>query len=255
MFHRILPDNDSARIKGEVLENILSRRRTSSMTLKGMTNEYYKNCPNEYKFSKSTIHNFIRNRLGYTFRKTPVKNNAYFNNNTKISKLVFLKKYIQAIKNDYMTIFYDECLFTLNNSNFRAWRKDGQNFEYTGAERREKSMLLLACTKNDIVYYQFTETYIDSDEHMKALSALMRRVKSLEQSDNGIMKGKYLLFCDNATCHVSKATRRFCKFKNLKVITSPPYHSTYNAAELVFRHLKNKVYKRNFTNMYICFYN
>ena len=109
-------------------------------------------------------------------------------------------------------------------------------------------MLVLFCSKERIEYYEFVEENICSTVYIE----VMRRFLS---KFNRERLEKSVLYIDNARPHISEDTKKFCIDKGIRCITGPPYSSEKNMAEYVFRDLKNMIYKSNYINLYIYFYN
>ncbi len=103
-------------------------------------------------------------------------------------------------------------------------------------------MLSLACTKDKIVHFDFFEENIDSDAHIKMMKKLISKI------DSDQLNSTYI-YIDNAPSHISYMSRDWCRASEVRFITSPTYHSEFNMAELIFRHIKNITYKHNFVNM------
>lgn len=156
---------------------------------------------------------------------------------------------MSLISNNEEIVFYDECLCMLRNNNFKAWRTEEMNNIYFGERAKIKTMLVLACSKNRIVYYKFKDKYVDSEVHIQIFSEIKEKLDKLNANKGIFNRTKFTVFLDNASCHTSYISRDFCITNQIKCITSPPYHSHYNLAELVFRHLKNMIYKKNFFEM------
>ena len=156
---------------------------------------------------------------------------------------MFLKRITWLLDNNVEIIYYDESLFRLNNEYYRSWESKLIEMPNEGQIDRDKSMLVLACSKDQIVYYDFHEDYIDSELHIKIIKRILKKLSTNEKDIPINDRKPKVLFLDNASSHVSKEAVEFYDEVGLSIITPPPYHSYYNMAEFVFRILKNAIYK------------
>ena len=71
-------------------------------------------------------------------------------------------------------------------------------------------------------------------------------IKDLKEEEE---RKKIIIIYDNTTYHISKDVIEFFKNKKLKGLTNCPYRSYFNMIELVFRYVKNIIYKNVYNNM------
>ena len=58
-----------------------------------------------------------------------------------------------------------------------------------------------------------------------------------------------IIIMDNVTFHISNEVIQFFKNQKLKGLTICPYRSSFNMSELVFRYVKNIIYKNVYNKM------
>ena len=90
------------------MEKRRKQENISLLKIKQILDEKYK-----IKISKSTIHRILRNKLGYKYRKTCVKNFVLENRKYKLISFLFIKIIIRALKQNLNLIFIDESNFLL----------------------------------------------------------------------------------------------------------------------------------------------
>jgi hypothetical protein len=137
-YHNPLPINHPARIRGETVRDIIMDNKYGHISLMKIVQKYKQKHPDEHGFSKKAINKFINNDLGMIYRKTNIKDIAYYANYNQIAKCMFFKKVIEALKDNHTLVFYDECLFQLANSNFKSWKGKNNEKIYKGIQNRHK---------------------------------------------------------------------------------------------------------------------
>lgn len=199
---------------------------------------------NKYKelfnqdISIMTISRVLRFHLGMHYRKTIIKNPKLQKDKYILMSYGFIIGIIRAIESKLNIIFIDECGFQLENSNLKMWRKNGEEI-LGGPENNLKKRinLILAINKKEILlaHYYKNET-VTSKEFLAFLKDLRNTISKKEMD-------RSILILDNATYHCSKDIKKYAKDEKIRILFNVPYKSTFNAIELCFHLIKNKIYK------------
>lgn len=205
---------------------------------------------NKYKvlfgkdISLMTVSRILRFHLGLHYRKTIVKNPKLLKNNYILMSYGFIIGIIKAITSKLRLVYIDECGFQLENSNLRMWRKNGE--EITGGGQtnlKNRINLILAIDQKEILLgHYYKNNTISSTEFLEFM-------KDLKSTITQQKIGKTVFILDNATYHCSKEIRKFAKKEKLKILFNVPYKSNFNAIELCFHLIKNRLYKEINTNI------
>ena len=235
-YHVPLPNNSIARINAETIIKEITGIKSAQVTIASIRHKYKKSHPSSHLPSKSTITRFVNRKHGMSYRRIPVNDYRYYEHQAKISRAMFLKGFIGLVKAEYEIVYYDECLFTLDNGHIKGWQGKEHRVSYKGICGYDKAMLALAVYKGKVVYYEFIEEYINADVFVKILG----RLKDKCEADIG---KSWVLYLDNASSHTSELAMEYIRENNMSVIYGAQYCSKFNLAELIFRHIKNIIYK------------
>ena len=156
---------------------------------------------------------------------------------------LFIKGIIRSLFLDLNLIFVDETGFLLENNNFYIWRNSTEEI-FRGPKKnvKQRTNLILAVSKSNIIYKKFTRQSVDSEMFIEFLSDIIKDLKEEERK-------KIIFIYDNAAYHISKDVIEFFKNKKIKGLTNCPYRSYFNMVELAFRYIKNIIYKNVYNNM------
>ena len=102
--------------------------------------------------------------------------------------------------------------------------------------------LILTVSNRKVISKKFIKTSVDSTIFINFLSELLNQLTEEE-------KNKVMIVMDNASFHLSNDVLEFFNDNKLRGITICPYRSYFNMIELVFRYIKNIIYKNVFTKM------
>ena len=233
--------NKSDSIYGINIQSILNENENKRITLKIIYDEYWKKF--HKRISSMTISRVLRYHLKYHYRRTNVKNPKIKEIQSKIMSLIFLNIIIRALQLDLNIIYLDEVGFSLENSNYFTWKKEG-DIIVGGAKNYTKSRVnaLIAINEEKILLSKITTDNINSKTFKKFLKEII--------NDNGKFNSENsLIVMDNASYHISKSIQKFIEKQNVKIVTNVPYLSYFNSIELLFRAIKNITYKENFENI------
>lgn len=195
------------------------------------------------KISVSTISRILKNHLNIRYLKTSLKNPKLEEKNYIIMSFVFIKGIIRSLFLNLNLIFVDETGFLLENNNFYTWRNsEDQIIKGPKTKVKDRTNLILAVSKNKVILKKFTKLSVDSKMFIEFLTDI---IKDLDDEE----KKKIIIIYDNATYHISKDVIEFFKNNKIKGLTNCPYRSYFNMIELVFRYVKNIIYKNVYNKM------
>lgn len=217
------------------------KEKKEKITLKKIA-EHYLLSYNK-KISISTVSRILKNHLNIRYLKTAIKNAKLDDKNYMIMSFTFLRGIFRSLFLKLNLIFVDETGFLLENNNYYIWRNPSEEINQ-GAKNnsKERMNLILAVSSNKIIAKKFVKQSVDSKIFINFLSDLLTNINDEE-------KNKIMIVYDNATYHVSNDVIQFFKNNKIKGITNCPYRSNFNMIELVFRYIKNIVYKNIYSKM------
>lgn len=186
--------------------------------------------------SKSTVHNIIKNKLGFHYLKTCKKSNFLNTDEGIFCCLAFIKVIYKSLIAGFELIFLDESTVKVNNSNFKCWRYCTEEI-YFGKSNKSKINLLLAVTKNEIFHYELTCENTNSEKFLNFMKSLNDKLKNKKDK-------KYLIIMDNCTVHKTEDLIKYYKEEKINILFNVQYCSFFNCVELCFRALKKKLYNK-----------
>ena len=207
-------------------------------TLKKISKEY------EEKYNKSisisTVSRVLKKNLEMRYLKTVIKNPKLNEYNYIFMTLIFIKGIIRSKEIGLNIVYVDETGFMLENNNFYTWRERNNEF-YGGSKSKlkEKLNLILGVNKNKVIAKLITKENIDQKYFIKFISEIASNLGSKESKNS-------IIIMDNAAYHKTSDVITIFKKNKFKVLTIPPYKSSFNMVELVFRFIKNITYKNIF---------
>ena len=214
-----------------IINEINIKERLSLRKIKTKYEEKFK-----MKISISTISRVMKNHLNLHYLKTTIKNKKLIKDNYIFMSFLFLKGISRALFLKLNLIYIDETGFILENNNFRTWRSSNDEL-IIGPEinKKKRLNLILASSKEKIVYSLFTEDNIDENAFLLFLNGIVEKLDK-DRSDS-------IFIMDNASFHKTEKIISYVIKNKLKVLTIVPYQSKFNMAELIFRFIKNRTYK------------
>lgn len=217
------------------------KKNNEIITLKKIAEKY--NQLFNIKISITTVSRVLKRHLNIRYLKTAIKNPKLEEYNYMIMSFIFIRCIIRSISLKLNFVFIDETGFLLENNNFYSWRSREEEI-YLGAKikSKERLNLILGVSKTKVIAKKFIKGSVDSEMFISFLKDILK-VLSEEEKDNT------MIIMDNATYHVSKEVINFFKNNRMKGLTICPYRSPFNMIELVFRYVKNIIYKNVYSNM------
>jgi hypothetical protein len=170
--------------------------------------------------SKSTLSRIIRNKLGYTYRKTNVKNIKVTSLQNITSSFLFIKVLTRAIIKNLFIIFIDESGIRTDNQNFRSWVKEGFQYAFDFGVR-VKSNLIMGVSSERVIHFEMNRENTDADIFLGFIDRLYEKLTDDE-------KRRCLIVMDNASFHRTSEIIKNFKNKKLRVLFNSPYKSEFN---------------------------
>ena len=191
--------------------------------------------------SQTTVHRKLRNKLKYSYKKTAIKPIDLNKPLYKKMSFVFLKIILRAVKLNFNIIYIDESNFRIKQPNFKTWIKYGDQANI-GSKKNGKINFLLALSAHKVINYKFTKLNTDTKLFKNFFIETILKLDDNEKKNS-------LFVMDNHVSHIGKQiTDLVLKYK-LKILYCVPYESCFNAIELSFRFIKNKIYKNIYFNI------
>lgn len=226
-------------IEKYIKEKINNSNNRSQITTRKLAKIYYDETGK--KISKSTIHNIIKNKLGYSYLKTTYKNNYLRSKNAIILCLCFIKIFVRLMKFNYEIIFIDESKVEAINSHLRCWRKRDETI-YFGSGQKNKVNLIMAVGKNKVYKIEINQENTNSNNYLMFIKDLYCQLEKDKDK-------KYAIICDNLKAHKTKQVMDYFIEKKINVVFNVAYQSSFNAIELCFRAIKKITYTNIFNSI------
>lgn len=174
--------------------------------------------------SKSTVNNVLRKELNFHYLKTCYKTN-------------YLKKepgILFSFESNLKPIFIDESKIQIINNHFKCWRLITETIHF-GDPSKKKNNLLLAVGKDFVLHYKITQENTNRQIFLEFLKEINKKILANKNK-------KYFLIMDNLVCHKNDEVIKFLVKSKLCIIFNAPYNSIFNAIELSFMGIKQKIY-------------
>jgi hypothetical protein len=193
------------------------------------------------KLKKSSIHNYLVNKLNYRYKKQV---QLHLNADTRASYVlrnIFLKKLTKYLEDDYIIVYIDESGFNLENKSFKTWVQSDSNNIIFRPSRQKNISLIVGVTKNEILLFRIVEGGFNGVKFLDYFADLYKKAKHTYGN-------KVVFYLDNAPIHHCRVFKEYVWLNTVKVIYGVPYMCLYNLSEYVFCQIKNKVYSELFMN-------
>lgn len=186
------------------------------------------------KTNRTTINKIIKNKLGYHYTKTTLKNPKINLTRNKLISFCFIKIIIRCIYLGFRIIYIDESSITNKNCNFRCFKKENEkiNFKYNNIF---KSNLIMAIDNKSVIYYEIRDNSTNENIFLNFINNLITKLKN-ESVEN------FVFVLDNLSCHKTPSMKKLFLDNKINVLFNSPYMSEWNCIELAFRALKRKYY-------------
>jgi len=197
----------------------------------------------DYNINISTtkISNILKNKLNHHYLKTAVKNIELTSKKYITMGYFFLKIVVKSLKLGGTLVFIDESGFLSYNPNYRTWRNNLEDV-YSKLKTKQKTNLIMAVSKERIIYYELTDNNVDSAYFLSFMESFNEKLSDKDKKESVIV-------LDNLPAHATAELFKFYSEKKMKVVFNVPYLSKFNMIEICFRALKNKIYKNLHKNI------
>lgn len=217
------------------------KNKKDRITLKKISEKYYYFY--KKKISICTVSRVLKNHLNIRFLKTCIKNPKLDELNYLIMSFVYLRCFIRSLILKLNIIFIDESGFLIQNNNYHCWRSvEGEIHDGPKNRIKERINLILAVSSKNVVAQKFVKGSVNSQIFINFLSIIIKNMNEDEKKNT-------IIIMDNASYHLSSEVINFFKNEKLKGLTNCPYRSNFNCIELVFRFIKNIIYKNVYSRI------
>ena len=131
--------------------NEFNKNNRTQFTLRKLAKQYKEETGIE--ISKSTIHNYLRKRMGYKYMKSTIKTDIILKNDNLLISFAFIKIIARCLKLGFSIIYCDESYIQSQNNDMRVWRKPNEDI-YAPISKKEKLNLILSVNENGVVYFE-----------------------------------------------------------------------------------------------------
>lgn len=169
---------------------------------------------------KTQVNNIMRNKLGLHYIKTNIK-----------TKKILNKKNL---------LFQDESSILYSNNNFHCWRYKNEQIFFGDGKKNRKNLLLLV--GEEIIYYSINNENTNEKNFLQFMNECLNYLKIKNYQD-------YIIIMDNYSVHKTRKLIEFYKENKVNILFNCPYASYFNSAELAFRSIKKKLYKKLFNDI------
>ena len=191
--------------------------------------------------SKSTVHNYLRKKLGYKYLKSTVKTDEIIKNKNILISLSFIKIISRCLKFNFSIIFCDETYIQSRNNNLKIWRKSREEI-VNKISKKEKVNLILSVYEEGVLYYEINKPNTKEENFLEYMKNLLNTI-----NDKGLKN--YVIILDNYSAHKTKTLFKFYVDNKMNILFNSPYMSKFNSVELAFRNIKRHLYTKCFANM------
>lgn len=211
----------------------------SSLSCRKITNLYFSRTGK--KTNRTTINKIIKNILGYKFLRTAPKPSCINDSENILISLTFIKIIVRCIILGFNILFCDETGITNKNNNYNIWRKKEENV-YQNCNFFKRKNLIMTISNEEVIYYEISDESTDSTVFLN----YMKNLKNIiEQKDIN----NYVIVMDNLSSHKTKELLEFYSKNKINIIFNAPRMSNFNSIELIFRSIKNILYKQLFSSI------
>ena len=121
------------------------------------------------------VNQILKNKLGYKFLKTNVKNKVITTIESKKQAFFVIKIILRHLKLGGYIIYIDESTFTTINNNYKTWRLPSEQiiFDY---KDNSKINLLLDVSNEKVVYFKINDCNSTSEVFKNFISELLYNI-------------------------------------------------------------------------------
>jgi hypothetical protein len=200
----------------------------------------------QYGVSYTTMINFVKKDLHYRFKVTSNLNIQGNSHELSLNFVYFADTLTTLILNDNMLIYIDESQYNTNKSTRRKWIGKSENNIVYIPNKISNTNLLLACCKNEIIYYELLYRTNNQMTFCNFLNNLLNQIKNNEKYNTLYEQSKLVFVMDNSRIHSTKLVLGFFIVNRVKLLFITKYSPYLNQAEYIFSYLKRQFYRQFF---------
>lgn len=225
--------------KYTIIKTIIQNfKKKENISLKNICKKYKKET--NTSISKSSVYYILKNKLNYGFLRTTTKTNKLNDLSSKRRAFIFIKAIINCLKLKIKIIYLDETHIQLENNHLKIWRPKNM-IPYFNSGKRGRKNFLMAVTIEGVILYEINDDTNNQETFYSFMVKLIEKINKEELNN-------YLIIMENCSIHLTKKLKDFYSEKKLKILTIVPYLSEFNAIELFFNYIKQKIYKKVFNS-------
>lgn len=217
--------NDQRHIKTDLSQAFKENRKCSTLDLA---------VNNNLNVSRSTVWRTLK-QMKFSYQNIPRK--LQLTPTVKRNRVEFAKKSITSDFKWDNVIFSDEKFFTLNGiDSYHCWIEFGQSPKRIKKLARSSGFMTWAMIMpNGLLSYKIIKGKLNSINYIN----LIERAKKIMLLN---YKSNVILQQDNATCHVSNATKLYLKENNIETMPWPSHSPDINIIENIWAILSRDIY-------------
>lgn len=232
-------------INKEIILKIIDSNPNKNISIKFIREEYSK-LNGSAPFGITTLRIFMRNKLGFRYRKSQFKSSRREENRNTIMSHIFYKKMLDLLSRNAYLIYIDESSFNDNRSYYKSWYCPEKSSSKTDTGRFLSTTIIMAISEDGI---ELCHKSFKTNKHTEFISFLKELNQKINDKVNemDMIEKRSIVYCfDNATIHIHPNVLKFIEDNNLEVVTGIPYTPEINPIEFVFGDMKKLHYKRVF---------
>ena len=191
----------------------------------------------EQELKKNWIGRFIKKELQYCYKRGSSRSYLSMNSNLKYWQSIFTSRALRDLFLGKVFINIDESSFIKSIKSNYSWLQTGESYPKVNVWGTVRAVVLFALISNGDWFWFVSKNTTDSKVIWNFITLLS---KFIEQWMNFSVSDSELLL-DNASIHLSAATRHFTKKLGMQMQFLPPYSPKLAPVEIVFGMLKNKL--------------
>jgi hypothetical protein len=231
-----------------ILYEILENNNEEISTLKSIKNKYQMKYP-DTKFSLSTLSNYVKKDLNFSFRKPDINKNPNTSDLIKNQIDVFMAKLNRIIKEKKIIISLDESSITNQYFRKKLWIKKKSKRKLKVPPRIKSLSVMMAISSKKVLHHRLTKKTFNGNEFIEFLTELENKLKKKKYWLGLLKEKKVLLLLDNAKIHTCQKVRRYLRGSSFSVLFLPPYQPQFQPVEIVWGKIKKELSKYFYYSM------
>lgn len=230
----------TSQINFDLLYDLLTNYKNKQPTIKELSHKM------DIKYC--TLYRAVKFLLGFRFKKCNRINNRSINKDSSLQHIYFIDNFLSFINYEYQFIFIDESGFNTNKRTSKIWTNNTINSKLLDKGRVSGINLIIACSIESIINYEFFEENIGSDHFIIFLRQLIKKISENSYLFEFYNKKRIVIIMDNCSFHKSYKTLNFIRSTNFNLLSLPSYQPQINIVEYIFSYVKKDFYSSIFSN-------